>query len=77
MIRLSRAEVGRIYRVVRVEGVGLVKRRILDLGLLPGLEIKVVRKAPLGDPIEIIAKGNPISIRKAEAEKIILEEVKG
>ena len=77
MIRLSRAEVGKIYRVVRVEGVGLVKRRILDLGLLPGLEIKVVRKAPLGDPIEIIAKGNPISIRKAEAEKIILEEVKG
>jgi len=77
MIRLSRAKVGRIYRVVRVEGAGLVKRRILDLGLLPGLEIKVVRKAPLGDPIEIIAKGNPISIRKAEAEKIILEEVKG
>jgi len=77
MIRLSRAKVGRIYRVVRVEGAGLVKRRILDLGLLPGLEIKVVRKAPLGDPIEIIAKGNPISIRKTEAEKIILEEVKG
>ena len=77
MIRLSRAKVGRIYRVVRVEGAGLVKRRILDLGLLPGLEIKVIRKAPLGDPIEIIAKGNPISIRKAEAEKIILEEVKG
>ncbi len=71
------AKVGRIYRVVRVEGAGLVKRRILDLGLLPGLEIKVVRKAPLGDPIEIVAKGNPISIRKAEAEKIILEEVKG
>ncbi len=77
MIRLSRAKVGKTYRVVRVEGAGLVKRRILDLGLLPGLEIKVVRKAPLGDPIEIIAKGNPISIRKAEAEKIILEEVKG
>jgi len=77
MIRLSRAKVGRIYRVVRVEGAGLVKRRILDLGLLPGLEIKVIRKAPLGDPIEIIAKGNPISIRKTEAEKIILEEVKG
>ena len=77
MIRLSRAKVGRIYRVVRVEGAGLVKRRILDLGLLPGLEIKVIRKAPLGDPIEIVAKGNPISIRKAEAEKIILEEVKG
>ena len=77
MLRLSRAEVGKTYRVVRVEGAGLVKRRILDLGLLPGLEIKVVRKAPLGDPIEIIAKGNPISIRKTEAEKIILEEVKG
>jgi len=76
MIRLSDAKIGETYRIVRIEGAGLVKRRILDLGLLPGLRIKVVRKAPLGDPIEIIAKGNPISIRSSEAERVILEEVK-
>ena len=77
MVRLSNAKIGKTYRIVRIEGAGLVKRRILDLGLLPGLRIKVVRKAPLGDPIEIIAKGYPISIRRAEAEQVILEEVEG
>ncbi len=74
-VRLSDAEEGRIYRIVRIESAKPIKRRILDLGLLPGLKIKVVRKAPLKDPIEVVAKGNPISIRRAEASYVVLEEV--
>jgi len=74
-IRLSDAEEGRVYRIVRIEGTKIVKRRILDLGLLPGLKIKVVRKAPLRDPIEIEVKGNPISIRRAEASCVVLEVI--
>lgn len=75
MIGLSQAKVGKVYRVVRVEGGGIVKRRLLDLGIIPGVEVKVVRRAPLGDPIEVIARGNPITIRRGEAENIVLEEV--
>ena len=74
-LRLSDAREGHTYRIVKIEGSGIVKRRILDLGLLPGLKIKVVRKAPLKDPIEVVAKGNPVSIRRAEARYVVLEEV--
>jgi len=74
-LRLSDAKEGRVYRIVKIEGTRMMKRRILDLGLLPGLKIKIVRRAPLKDPIEVVAKGNPISIRRAEASYVILEEV--
>ena len=74
-LRLSDAKEGRVYRIVKIEGTRMMKRRILDLGLLPRLKIKIVRRAPLKDPIEVIAKGNPISIRRAEASYVILEEV--
>ena len=74
-LRLSDASEGRVYKITRIEGTGIVKRRILNLGLLPGLKIEVVRRAPLKDPIEVVAKGNPISIRRAEASHVVLEEV--
>lgn len=64
-----------MYRIVKIEGTRMVRRRILDLGLLPGLKIKIVRRAPLKDPVEVVVKGNPISIRRAEASYVILEEV--
>ena len=74
-LRLSDAKEGRVYRIVKIEGTRMVRRRILDLGLLPGLKIKIVRRAPLKDPVEVVVKGNPISIRRAEASYVILEEV--
>jgi len=74
-IKLSEAQVGRKYLIVKIEGEGLVKRRILDMGLTPGTEITVVKVAPLGDPIEIMIKGFPISIRKGEASSVIVREV--
>jgi ferrous iron transport protein A len=76
MMKLSEAEVGREYVIVKIDASGLVKRRILDLGLLPGLKIKVLRRAPLGDPIEVLVKGNPLTIRGSEANHVIVEEVK-
>jgi len=74
-LKLSDAKEGQVYRIVRIEGTRIVRRRILDLGLLPGLKIKVVRRAPLKDPVEVVAKGNPVSIRRAEASYVVLEEV--
>jgi Fe2+ transport system protein FeoA len=75
MIKLSNAKVGKEYRIVKINASGLVKRRILDLGLLPGLKIKILRRAPLGDPIEVLVKGNPLTIRGSEANYILVEEV--
>ena len=55
--------------------VGAVRQRLLDLGLVPQMEIEFVRYAPLGDPIEIRVKGYSLSLRKEEAVCITVEVV--
>ena len=74
IIRLSDAEIGKTYIVVRIEGRGFIKKRLLDMGILPGLTVKVIRVAPLRDPIEISARGVPVSIRKSEARYVVVRE---
>ncbi|MFZ3132517.1 MAG: ferrous iron transport protein A, partial [Desulfosporosinus sp.] len=61
---------GETVTVAKLNGVGALKRRIMDLGLTKGTEIYVRKVAPLGDPIEINLRGYELSIRKDEAEKI-------
>jgi Fe2+ transport system protein FeoA len=53
----------------------LVRRRLLELGLLPGTQIEVVRRAPLGDPIELRLRGYRLSIRADEARAIHVERI--
>jgi ferrous iron transport protein A len=48
-------------------------RSLLELGLVPGTEIEVVRRAPLGDPIELVVRGSHFSIRRREARRILVE----
>lgn len=76
-MRLSEAEVGRSYSVVKVEGPGHVRRRLMDLGLLPGAKLKVLRLAPLGDPLEVEVKGYSLSIRRSEASYVEVVEEDG
>lgn len=52
---------------------GPIKRRIMDMGVTPGVTIKVIKVAPLGDPIEVNIRGYELSLRKEEANQIILE----
>jgi DtxR family Mn-dependent transcriptional regulator len=73
-VKLSKLKVGEKGHIVRVEsGIGNLKARLLDMGAVPGTEVKVERIAPLGDPIDILIKGYHLSLRKDEAEKIIVE----
>jgi Fe2+ transport system protein FeoA len=60
-------------KVVRVEGQGANKKRLFDMGITPNTIIKVKKRAPLGDPIEIEVRGYVMGIRKEEANKIIVE----
>ena len=60
-------------KVVKIHGTGAVKRRIMDMGITKGVEIYVRKVAPLGDPIEITARGYELSLRKADAETIEVE----
>ena len=56
-------------------GKGEIHHRIMDIGIYPGVEILVERVAPLGDPIEFKLKGCHVSLRREEAEKIIVEMI--
>ena len=56
--------------VDRVEGEPLVARRLMELGLVPGTHVEVVRRAPLGDPIELRLRQVHLSIRRSEAAHI-------
>jgi Fe2+ transport system protein FeoA len=61
--------------IVKVGGDGPVRRRILDMGVVPGTEVEVVRVAPLGDPVEFLIRGYHLSLRKEEARDIFVEKV--
>lgn len=77
MKSLRDARVGETVRVVKLHGAGAVKRRIMDMGVTKGVEIYVRKLAPLGDPVEVNVRGYELSIRKADAEMIEVEERSG
>ena len=66
--------VGKTVTVTKLTGEGACKRRIMDMGITKGSEIYVRKVAPLGDPVEITIRGYELSLRKADAESILVEE---
>ena len=70
---LKQVPSGRTVTVKKLQGEGAVKRRIMDMGVTKGTSVEVVKVAPLGDPIEVSVRGYALSVRKADAEKIIVE----
>ena len=76
MKTLKQAKIGETVKVVKLHGVGAVKRRIMDMGLTKNTEVYVRKVAPLGDPVEITVRGYELSIRKADAEMVEVEDVK-
>lgn len=73
MKKLSEFLVGESGVIVKVNGEGPIKRRLFDMGLTPGAEVYLRKKAPLGDPIEIYIRGYELTLRKAEADFIVME----
>lgn len=57
-------------KVVKINCTGALKKRIMDMGITKGVEIKVRKVAPLGDPLEVTVRGYELSLRKSEAENI-------
>lgn len=73
MRTLKDVKVGDSTRVVRVNGQGALRRRIMDMGVTKGTKIYVRKMAPLGDPIEINVRGYELSLRKEDAASIEVE----
>ena len=73
MTTLKDVKWGQTVKVKKVEGAGPIRRRIMDMGITKGSEIYVRKVAPLGDPIEINIRGYELSLRKFDAEMIVIE----
>ena len=71
--QLAKLDMGDRGRIVRVLGSGEVSRRLLEMGITPGTEIRLLRAAPLGDPLEFEIRGYRLSLRRREAEQIDVE----
>lgn len=71
--KLSELHPGESGKIVSVGGEGNLRTRILDMGLTKGAVVRIVKKAPLGDPLELQVRGYALSIRKKEAEMIEVE----
>ena len=74
MKTLRDAQIGETVKVKKLTGEGAVKRRIMDMGITKGIEVYVRKVTPLGDPVEVMVRGYELSLRKADAEMILIEE---
>ena len=70
MSTLRDAKCGDTVKVVKIQGEGAVRRRIMDMGITKNVELYIRKVAPLGDPVEVTVRGYELSLRKADAEMI-------
>jgi ferrous iron transport protein A len=75
VVMLRDIEPGQCARVKKLAGEQRLKRRLMDMGITPGIEVGVVKVAPLGDPVELTVRGYELSIRKDEAAHIEVEKL--
>ncbi|MBX7075237.1 MAG: ferrous iron transport protein A [Pirellulales bacterium] len=73
MMRLAELPVGQSARVCSIAGVDELSIRLMEMGLTPGVEIRAVGKAPLGDPLEFELRGYRLSVRRQEAGRVEIE----
>ncbi len=73
MQTLKEVPVGSTVTVVKLNGSGAIKRRIMDMGITKGTQVYVRKVAPLGDPVEVTVRGYELSLRKEDAQMIEVE----
>ncbi|HIQ62681.1 MAG TPA: ferrous iron transport protein A [Candidatus Avichristensenella intestinipullorum] len=73
MKTLRQVKIGESAVIKKLHGEGATKRRIMDMGLTRGTEVRVRKVAPLGDPMELTVRGYELSVRKGDAELIEVE----
>ncbi len=76
-MNLNQASVDKYYVVKKINGQGPLKRRIMDMGITKNTVLFVRKFAPLGDPIQLTVRGYELSLRKADAELVEVEETQG
>ena len=71
--RLDEFQIGETGLVKKVEGEGKIRRRLFDMGVTPGANVYLRKKAPLGDPLEVTIRGYELTLRNSEAALVTLE----
>ncbi|MEO8573067.1 MAG: ferrous iron transport protein A [Pyrinomonadaceae bacterium] len=66
---------GESRNVVSVHGDDAITRRLMEMGVVPGVAVRMVKAAPFGDPLEIKVRGYSLALRRSEAESVVLEKV--
>lgn len=74
MKTLKEVACGETVTVKKLTGEGAVKRRVMDMGITKGVQVFVRKVAPLGDPVEVTVRGYELSLRRADAEMILIED---
>ena len=72
---LADLEKGETRMVVSVHGKDVVTRRLMEMGVVPGVPVRMIKSAPFGDPLEISVRGYSLALRRNEAESVVLEQV--
>lgn len=73
IVSLDKVLIGTSGVIEKINGEGKIRRRLFDMGLTPGAEVFLRKKAPLGDPIEITLRGYELSLRKDEAQFVSIK----
>lgn len=73
VVPLSTVAIGTSGIIEKVEGEGKIHRRLFDMGLTPSAEVFLRKKAPLGDPLEITLRGYELTLRKDEAQYVLIK----
>lgn len=76
-MNLAALKPGDRARITQISITGPLRRRLMDMGILVGEQLKLTKIAPMGDPIEVSIKGYSLSLRKSEAEAIGVEAING
>lgn len=74
---LNELNIGEQGKILRVEGMGALRRRLMDMGLTPGTIVYVRKVAPLGDPVELHLRGYELTLRKEDASNIAVAKLSG
>ena len=77
MLTLKNVKIGETVRVAAINGEGALRQHFLDMGIIPGTEVTVVKYAPMGDPVELELHGYKLTLRLADADQILAEPAEG
>ena len=70
---LDQLQNGQPAKAVKITGKGAVRRRLMDMGLVRGVQVEMVKAAPMGDPVDYLVRGYHLSLRKSEAQMIEID----